>query len=1050
MAEPVVLDAQRAPGITSGRPQSCGLQMPVASGDRLPDLDFPRLSQSALGGKWLFTIKTLAYLKGSHGRPFSRLSGHADRLRALNARKPWVSLPAHTKHWLCDSTPQQIKSVYDVYEGIEDEFFIIYPGLFEHQSEVINALWRWVISNMAHRRGRAHTTKMWKSFCAHFKSVAIRSERPPPKVPRGTKYHDEKGCFRFPEEFHFHRRIVERGITTKDEASHVLHATSTRGLPAPQRSEWIDEVNSHGERITSSPVIDPGEFKKLDFLGSRLAAICVRNGKDRMTHSVAHLSLSNSASFDGSRRTGGRAASVADKFLRWVTGVPLVTSHKLTWFGQPYWEEATIPRFRTMCRTELLDRKEFIRSDDLGDNMPELDMLNIRYLNPVAGLDGKTGFQLLQWSIEEGIRLGSLKGKPYFDEEAPLQLGEILPAIRVSPIGEPGGKVRTITVDEDWVTLFLSPFGHETISWLDWHPSATAGLGAAAQAYEYAKSARAEVPKDFYFLTSDLTQASEMLVRPYTRTLLQSFCKGVGLKGPYYTTAIDLLCGSRLLDSCTIHGYEYTGCETTRGCLMGDPGTKAALTLTMLAAEEWAFRCFVLDDPYTEPPKVLWRHFVNAGDDHLACGPKPYLELIDQTLVKLGADLSIEKCFISQIGAFYSEEMVLNLSSIRWMAEKPLWDRPYAETPHVDSIKVRLLSPCEKQSPETQDESNPAIGKWKYLNRKLNWLPESLRYLVPVVQGRFIARFRHYVDWDDPMTYMPATFGGLDFPTDDMELVWGRLLDLHPAILDGMVQLMDKNCPYAIRSSIYSYRSNTTYRGRSLNDLLICQNKALFQMADDNITDEELRVKLEIPLEKWILVRHRDRARMAKKLGYLSLGEVTEMILRPTYFKEVLTEDNTRIEELDEYEIFTSLESIVDELLISAGISFEEFKVKFPDLYSELFAARLSLNEASWKIQTDSYKRILAGEHVERKIESSYQTTPWPERRRRMLKLLLYNNTCTAIAPHLTVASLQLLHDKVMVCKKDPTAQPAEYGDKVFIRANRVENLCSLATPLLR
>ena len=138
---------------------------------------------------------------------------------------------------------------------------------------------------------------------------------------------------------------------------------------------------------------------------------------------------------------------------------------------------------------------------------------------------------------------------------------------------------------------------------------------------------------------------------------------------------------------------------------MGDPGTKAALMLTMLAAEEIAFRkCFCKAEIRADPPRLPWRHFVAAGDDHLACGPQEYLEEIDRQLKSLGAEVNLDKCFISPIGAFYSEEFIINLPETVWSTREPIWKRPYLVTPHCDAIKVRLLSPCEKLTPESADE----------------------------------------------------------------------------------------------------------------------------------------------------------------------------------------------------------------------------------------------------------------------------------------------------------------------------------------------------------
>jgi hypothetical protein len=386
-------------------------------------------------------------------------------------------------------------------------------------------------------------------------------------------------------------------------------------------------------------------------------------------------------------------------------------------------------------------------------------------------------------------------------------------------------------VAEDWVTLFLSPIGHELNSWLEYHPSAKAGMGAAAQAYEYVRTSNGGVESQHYFLTSDLTQASEMLVREYLRPALLRFAMEVGLKGAYIKAAIHLLTGARRIAAGPPH-YPYVGMTTKRGCLMGDPGTKCALMLNMLIAEELAYRQYTLPPSawHAKTPKKLWRQFVAAGDDHFARGPREYLEAITRNLIDSGAEISLEKSYLSKIGGYFTEELILNLPDTIWYEVDPanpkrylrLQDRDYARTAHVDSVKIRLLSPCSKLTAESFDEGNPAVGKWMYLCKKIAWLPPALKgTLSQLVCDRFHYRFNRFVDWDDVFTYIPHQFGGLHFPCASSAVLFDKIIELPEIVKAAMCAVCEADCPYAIRSALYSYRANSSYRGRSINDLLL-------------------------------------------------------------------------------------------------------------------------------------------------------------------------------------------------------------------------------------
>jgi len=81
---------------------------------------------------------------------------------------------------------------------------------------------------------------------------------------------------------------------------------------------------------------------------------------------------------------------------------------------------------------------------------------------------------LMLWALHSGQVAGVLSGRLF---GTAVQLtGDRFPIIRASTIGEPGGKCRTVTTSEAWVTLLLQPFAHVLGEYMKRHPSARVGF----------------------------------------------------------------------------------------------------------------------------------------------------------------------------------------------------------------------------------------------------------------------------------------------------------------------------------------------------------------------------------------------------------------------------------------------------------------------------------------------------------------------------------------------------------------------------------------------
>lgn len=856
--------------------------------------------------------------------------------------------------------------------------------------------------------------------------------------------------------------VIAEGVTCKMQGTRLMHLVSTRGLPAPKRNELEAGILEHGRVLTLPiPPTHPDRLKIISRLSRRIAHNVANRIRDGY-RSVAHVSLTNSASLAGPRRTGGRAVDVGTSFARRAASVSEVDQTGETLFGAPYRLKSGLPWFRTMCREDDLPESKFIESDNTFD----IDCLSIdtfKVEDRIYGLDHATGYQLLQWSIEEGIRSGSLSGVPYKTPDPELQLKVVSPpAVRAVPIGEPGFKTRVITVSEGWVSQLLSPFGHELTSLLSYLPQARPGLTAAAQAYEYVKRISHKrgidsVP-ELFWLTSDLTMASDYIRHDIAEAALKAFFKGLGFLDPYIKLSIELLASPRTLEPASgTSFYEYTGSTTTQGVLMGDPGTKGALTLFMLLAEEEAYLRYCYQESFLDPqnalkPSETWRCFASAGDDHLAVGPLEYLEAITHTLTLNGACVSVEKSFKSKIGAYFSEEMLLRTPDTVLESKEPPWERKYNLTIHVDALKTRLLSPCSKVT-LVRDEKNPVFGKGRYFYRKLAWLPSPADKLAPVFDSRFKFRFKSYVDaWDNPMLYLPTKWGGLGFlyPPDNLG---ERLLDLPNLVLKALKQVRDGEADHYVVSALRAYAANTTFRGIDSRTLALEELKGTMELFSDNVTEEFIRDKAGIPIEKWGFMRVRDKIRTAKKIGYTLFEEVPKLLERPTYFKQVLTRQHDLIENLPEVKLLREIEAEVDSQAELEDLTIAELFEVCPYYEGALEAARRAAYAKQMRIETFSFQGIPGqeGDELRQEYPAELKTAPHVERGGFNTRSLPRRLSVLVGTLRRYMKSSQLSSDDIMSIT-ETLAKPGDIQVEPeplrFVHNRRLASMCTLSTPL--
>jgi hypothetical protein len=594
-----------------------------------------------------------------------------------------------------------------------------------------------------------------------------------------------------------------------------------------------------------------------------------------------------------------------------------------------------------MCRDSL--NHDLHHEAGESDDRVDLDFENFKLEDPLYGLDDTTGYQLLQWSIEEGLNQGILEGSPYVRENDTLRVSGRYPSIRASAIGEPGAKCRVVTVAEDWLTMLLQPWSHHVIGALRMHPSATSGLTRGWQLFEWVKrqgNTCAPPKGDRYYLSSDLTTATDFCVHSYSQAMLDGLHRGLErASDPYFNLCSRLLCSPRIYESNgdeefrrrnRITDPSYFDVATTRGILMGDPGAKIVLTMHNLCAEaeaylRYVYNCIDVDDAEflniirekNGFPPSKWRWFACSGDDHFGQGPLRYLQRITRNHDLNGMSVSWSQNFLSSNGGFYCEEMLLTVG-LRdgniWKRNCPLRDVPYADQPHIDAMKVRLLSPCAKEH-EGKDEPNPAIGKARQMHGMLAWLGGGFELLVPLFSKRWEQRMEGFLPSDLAFRYLPVSLGGIEAPafhrsSTDLKAAFRALPE---TMLWAINSVIDGTATHILRRCVSSFATNARARGIS-SDAIEDEIRATLLNADltRGVGDEDLFDKClvkgwldptgtENPALVWSNLRYKDKLSYAKRMGLLDVHEAISLIGRPYLFRDLLFPEVSRRHGIDPY-----------------------------------------------------------------------------------------------------------------------------------------------------
>jgi len=827
-----------------------------------------------------------------------------------------------------------LKRVTNCVEAIKDNLITSSPEQIRSfpDSPEYKKLIHWAYSKAAHSSDRV--TKEWKRFAALIKHRSVQSLTEPPELPQdfpgyGSTWTD---ATKLPP---FWRKltpwlvpIMEGGCATKVEATRVQHLVTSRNFPAGGRQTREESLYKHAKTLHSTCHVSATRqqiIARLSYLiGKQTKGFCDQAGYT----SLGHTSLTSNASLDSTTDMGGRAAEVGMKFRSWLTHVSDQDVLETTWFGKSYWLKAGRPRWQTMCRDSLYHEEHHEAGE--SDDRVDLDFENFKLEDPLYGLDHCTGYQLLQWSIEEGLKQKLLLGSPYYSENDMLRMSGWHPSIRASAIGEPGAKCRVVTVGEDWLTMLLQPWSHHVIGALRNHPSATSGLTRGWQLFEYVKrqgNTCAPPKGDRYFLSSDLTTATDFCTHEYSQAMLDGLHRGLERDSdPYFSLCSRLLCSPRIYESDGSENYRarnrindshFFDKPTTRGILMGDPGAKIVLTMHNLCAEAEAYLRHVYDliDATDEEflfrlsgmngfPPSKWRWFACSGDDHFGQGPRRYLSRISRNHDLNGMSVSWPQNFLSSRGGFYCEEMLLTVGlhdGHIWQRKGPLREVPYAEQPHIDSMKVRLFSPAAKEH-EGKDEPNPAIGKARQMHGMLAWLGGGFESMIPLFSKRWEQRMEGFLPADLAFRYLPVSLGGIEAPAyhrsrTDLKAAFEALPQ---NVLWSINSVVVGSATHMLRRVVASFATNARARGISqdsiedqIRETLL--NVGLTRGVDDEGLLDKCLVKgwldpngTEDPFLVWRNLRYKDKAAYAKRLRLVDVNEAIDLIGRPYLFRDLL------------------------------------------------------------------------------------------------------------------------------------------------------------------
>lgn len=434
-----------------------------------------------------------------------------------------------------------LERMEDLWRTIEDGLFLSSPENFvaEHQGPV-RRIFRWFVANYVYT-GHTATVTAYKTFLQFVKqkgALSVGKMAEPLYFPwynESLKKLEKTGIY-------WLDLIVSRGVRTKDECRRFMHFISLRGSPCPNRLKCITSLMEHQIlRCTKAEPADPARLAELFEVGIRIGQRANKKALLRSVLKTEHISVSNSSCYENSRSSGGRAVYVQRQIEQWLCRVPSESAKQRLILGDIIAVEGGIPYWKSFNPLGALSDRE--RDPQVVYGQPYEGDLLPRY----AGLNENSGYALLQWAYEVGVQEGVLS-------EDLKVIGHAKQIARC--IGEPGDKARSLTIDQAWVTLYLTPLGHLLVDTLRTIPEVSAGLGYGQPCYHFVQRISDHLKRNpdqqelfelGWLLTSDLDRATDHFHQEKSRSLLKGYLRGLGedFESEYCLSAVELLTSPR-------------------------------------------------------------------------------------------------------------------------------------------------------------------------------------------------------------------------------------------------------------------------------------------------------------------------------------------------------------------------------------------------------------------------------------------------------------------------------------------------------------------------
>jgi len=614
-------------------------------------------------------------------------------------------------------------------------------------------------------------------------------------------------------------QIVSRGVSSKDDVQRLGHFTSTRNFPCGGVVAMKKALRTFHETVSGEFVVPSDKLDELNSTCKKLGDESYRLLSGKYPFSSTHISLNMAGDYDIPSLKGGRG----EKIRLDIEEVLGVIPEESQWISLPcglsVYDRKGVPRWRTWMRSHEPPGSDHPKSK-FGSNRQNVTN-NFIFENRFWGHDEVLAYQILCVALVRAKEWG------VFDSENKLVTDfPVIPARIASP-PEPGGKVRVVTTTKWWVIILQQPLGHFLKECLRVIPRASDGLVRENQAWLYVNAlSRARREPEFWFMSSDLQNATDAIPRETCKRLLRGFIAGLRLdldRNPIFELALTLCLSDREfhMPVSTLWPRTFRG---RRGVMMGEPLTKSVLTILNLAVEELAIRKYVVHDVMRHNVYPLWRAYRIGGDDHIGHGPLSYLLETTDWHRCLGSMISEWKHGYTQTACIYCEE------PLYFKGTKPIETREinrkhenYENSIFVDIIKMRLLSPFSKVI-ETSDDRNTAIGKAKGLGKRLRWMSEKaypLQWKIGV-RERFISRMDRFLPRVREQLlhlYLPAKMGGLGLyiSSEEIRSLWW---EFRPETCI-MIKSFIAGPSHRLRRLASGLCAAPTKRGYSLNDTFL-------------------------------------------------------------------------------------------------------------------------------------------------------------------------------------------------------------------------------------